>query len=73
MTKKEIFIKNRFKNLNQRNQPYFAEWTNRVYQFGSSETVCKTGSKGKEIVVKQALASIGQPLLMRIFMKTLVI
>jgi glutamate 5-kinase len=33
----------------------------------------KLESKGKEIVVKQALASIGQPHLMRIFMKTLVI
>jgi hypothetical protein len=59
MTKKENFIKNRYKHLNQRNQPYFegkiedigmqiaALNDKYVYhcQFWrySSETVCKTG------------------------------
>jgi glutamate 5-kinase len=43
-----------------------------VLALSAAKQFVKLESKGKEIVVKQALASIGQPHLMRIFMKTLV-
>jgi glutamate 5-kinase len=41
-----------------------------VLALSAAKQFVKLESKGKEIVVKQALASIGQPHLMRIFMKT---
>jgi glutamate 5-kinase len=78
---KENFIKNRYKHLNQRNQPYFGKIEdigmqiaalNDEYEFiivssgaiAAAKQFVKLESKGKEIVVKQALASIGQPHLM---------
>jgi glutamate 5-kinase len=43
------------------------EFTSQFCAIAAAKQFVKLESKGKEIVVKQALASIGQPHLMRIF------